>query len=139
MAKDNNELLTVESATEVKPQEVKKDSRFENALRMQSFIDQQFVTKENLRQRFVSRLVFSYNGGQFFCDTHLMGFLFAEKQRGITETVVLDQKNIPIRVNIEEFSSILSQKYHEIMNEYLIEYQALKKNRRSRRRGEEAA
>jgi len=84
------------------------------------------IAKKNLQQRMQSRLNVTYNDGFFTVTKEQINFL---DLLGSQEVVLLDDYQTPIMVNAYELLKIMFQRYHEIMNEWLEEYEQLKKIR----------
>jgi hypothetical protein len=84
------------------------------------------VGKKNLQQRMESRLNVAYNGGFFTVTKEQINFL---DLLGSQEVVLLDDYQTPVKVNAFELLKIMFARYHEIMNEWLFEWEELKKVR----------
>jgi hypothetical protein len=84
------------------------------------------VAKKNLQQRMQSRLNVTYNDGFFTVTKEQINFL---DLLGSQEVVLLDNYETPIKVNAFELLKLMFERYHEIMNEWLEEYEQLKKVR----------
>lgn len=84
------------------------------------------IAKKNLQQRMQSRLNVTYNDGFFTVTKEQINFL---DLLGSQTVVLLDDYQTPIEVNAFELLKIMFQRYHEIMNEWLEEYEQLKKIR----------
>jgi len=84
------------------------------------------IAKKNLQQRIQSRLNVTYNDGFFTVTKEQINFL---DLLGSQSVVLLDDYQTPIEVNAFELLKIMFQRYHEIMNEWLEEYEQLKKIR----------
>lgn len=84
------------------------------------------VAKRNLQQRMQARLNVTYNDGFFTVTKEQINFL---DLLGSQEVVLLDNYETPIKVNAFELLKLMFERYHEIMNEWLEEYEQLKKVR----------
>jgi hypothetical protein len=84
------------------------------------------VAKKNLQQRMQARLNVTYNDGFFTVTKEQINFL---DLLGSQEVVLLDNYETPIKVNAFELLKLMFERYHEIMNEWLEEYEQLKKVR----------
>jgi hypothetical protein len=84
------------------------------------------VAKRNLQQRMQARLNVTYNEGFFTVTKEQINFL---DLLGSQEVVLLDNYETPIKVNAYELLKLMFERYHEIMNEWLEEYEQLKKVR----------
>lgn len=81
------------------------------------------LAKKNLQQRMEARLNVSYNNGFFTVTKEQLCFLHLMHSK---EIVLLDDYQVPIRVNALELYTKMSARYHEIMNEWAEEYEQLK-------------
>ena len=86
------------------------------------------VAKKNLKERIESRLTVTHRGGVFTVDTDL--FVLLELLED-DEMVILDAYNTPILVNRKELKDTAKQRYAELMNEWLAEWNKLKQTRRA--------
>ena len=84
------------------------------------------IAKKNLQQRMQARLAVTYNDGYFTVTKEQINFL---DLLGNQDVVLLDDYQTPIKVNAFELIKIMFARYHEIMNEWLDEYEQLKKIR----------
>ena len=84
------------------------------------------VAKRNLQQRMQARLNVTYNEGFFTVTKEQINFL---DLLGSQEVVLLDNYDTPIKVNAFELLRLMFERYHEIMNEWMEEYEQLKKIR----------
>jgi predicted HTH transcriptional regulator len=75
-------------------------------------------------------LMFAKNGGNFSVNQELICFLDYLVRTGITETNILDSNNIPVQIkDVEVFLKEITQRYFEVTNDYLKEYQSIRKLR----------
>lgn len=75
-------------------------------------------------------LVLAKNGGTFKVSQDLICFLDYLSRQGITQANLLDDNNIPIQIsNISEFLTEVTSRYFEVTNDYLNEYQKIRKSR----------
>jgi len=87
---------------------------------------QQVVAKNNLKQRIQSRLNVTYNNGYFIVDSNLIAFLSSWAD---DELVLIDHYETPVLVNRQELLEIAKQRYRELTNEWVEEWNNLKKVR----------
>lgn len=74
----------------------------------------------SLESKYRAELNLIYNGGLWELTAELLGYLSSIQQ----ETIILvDTYNKPIRVNVAEMREIAFEKYNEIMQDWLDEYQ----------------
>jgi hypothetical protein len=86
------------------------------------------VAKKNLTERMNSRLTVTHRGGVFRVDTDLFVLLDLLEQ---DEMVILDVYDTPVLVQIAEIRQLAKQRYAELMNEWLAEWERIKKTRRA--------
>jgi hypothetical protein len=89
------------------------------------------VAKKNLTARMQSRLTVTHRGGVFKVDPNLFVLLGLPEDDGWNdEMVLLDAYDTPIMVNLKELRTLAKQRYFEIMNEWLAEWEEMKKVRK---------
>jgi hypothetical protein len=86
------------------------------------------VAKKNLTERMNSRLTVTHRGGVFRVSTDLFVLLDLLEQ---DEMVILDVYDTPVLVQIAEIRQLAKQRYAELMNEWLAEWERIKKTRRA--------
>lgn len=86
------------------------------------------VAKKNLTERMNSRLTVTHRGGVFRVNTDLFVLLDLIEQ---DEMVILDVYDTPVLVQIAEIRQLAKQRYAELMNEWLAEWERIKKTRRA--------
>ena len=86
------------------------------------------VAKKNLTERMNSRLTVTHRGGVFRVNTDLFVLLDLLEQ---DEMVILDVYDTPVLVQIAEIQQLAKQRYAELMNEWLAEWERIKKTRRA--------
>lgn len=86
------------------------------------------VAKKNLKERMQSRLTVTHQGGVFLINTSL--FVLLDKFDD-DEMVILDAYDTPVLVNRKELRDTAKQRYSELMNEWLAEWNKLKQTRRA--------
>ena len=75
-------------------------------------------------------LMFAKNGGNFSVNQELICFLDYLARSGITETNILDSNGIPVQISdVGVFLKEITQRYFEVTNDYLKEYQSVRKLR----------
>lgn len=84
-----------------------------------------------LRAKTENLLSYSINGGTFTIDPTLICFLRACIDRGLKRTILLDIYKNPIQITeLDEFYDQIFSRYFEVTNDYLVEYEKLKKARK---------
>ena len=84
------------------------------------------AAKRVLKEKYQAKLTFAYNGGMFQADQNLMVLLQAIPTE---EAVILDLYENPIKVNIIELADQVGERFQEVMNAWLVEYEILNKKR----------
>ena len=89
------------------------------------------LNKENIKAKVQNLLTYNLNGGTFYIDQNLIGFVNYIVTSGKTESVVLDKNNLPIMiVDTATFLSKISDIYFSAMNEYYADYEKLRSSRK---------
>jgi len=90
------------------------------------------VAKKNLKERIESRLTITHRGGVFRINTDLFVLLDLYEDDGWNdEMVLLDAYDTPVVVNRKELKDTAKQRYAELMNEWLAEWNKLKQVRKA--------
>jgi len=87
------------------------------------------VTKKNLKEKTQQILTLSINGGTFKLTSELFAMLYLFQDQ--KEIVLEDSFGNPILIkDISEFTYKCKIKYNEVMNEWLTEYDRIKRVRK---------
>jgi hypothetical protein len=106
------------------------DDRLEQALQFANYKSAIIQQRENLRLRYVNAVLHAHNGGIFTVTPSLMCFIDLLIRQAQTETVLLDDKQLPIRItDLEKFLEDIVGVYAEASNEYLVGWNDLRKAR----------
>jgi len=106
------------------------DNRLTQALEFSNYRLTLNSQLQKLKLRTENLLIFAKNGGMFNVDQTLICFLSYLKSNGQESANLLDNKNNPIHIeNVDEFLSDITTRYFEVTNDYLREYQKIKKAR----------
>lgn len=90
------------------------------------------VAKKNLKERMESRLTVTHREGVFRITTELFVLLDLPEDDGWNdEMILLDAYDTPVLVNRAELRILAKQRYFELMNEWLSEWNQLKNVRRA--------
>ena len=82
--------------------------------------------RRTIKEKYQAKLVFAHNGGMFRADQDLMVLLQAIP----TETaVILDLYENPVRVNVLELGYQVGERFQEIMNAWLVEFEEINRKR----------
>ena len=106
------------------------DERLEKALDISNYMVTLNNQKRLLNEQYKENLIYYFNGGQFTITQELISFCQSLISMNQTGTILIDDNSLPIEIeNLETFSTELYSKYFEAANEYLVEYNKLKKDR----------
>ena len=80
--------------------------------------------------RMESQLIHSIDGGAFVIDQTLICFTDMLVRQGQKEVVLLDKNNLPVKIkDIVSFKEAITTKYFEVTNDFLIDYETIRKAR----------
>jgi hypothetical protein len=85
---------------------------------------------KKVKVRAEGMLIFAKNGGNFTINRELICFLDYLTKTEMKEATLLDDNNNPIHIdNIQVFLKEITTRYFEVTNDYLKEYQTIRKSR----------
>lgn len=88
---------------------------------------------KKVKVRAEGMLIYAKNGGTFTIDQSLICFLDYLVRSGTNEGPLLDDNKNPIHIDdIPAFLKDITARYFEVTNDYLKEYQIIKKSRNVR-------
>ena len=107
------------------------DERLEKAFQTANFM----ATLSNLRktalEEYKQSLVYYFQGSSFTVSRELIVFVHTLTELGNTESIVLDDNNIPLNItNLKEFLTNILNVYGLATNTYLAKYSEIKSKRR---------
>ena len=79
-----------------------------------------------LKEKYQGKLVFAHAGGMWQADPNMIIYL---QLCDLEEVVLQDLYENPVKVNVYSLLTEMQQRWQEQMNAWLIEYEALSKNR----------
>lgn len=83
-----------------------------------------------LKIRAEGTLIFAKNGGSFSIGQELICFLDYLVRSDMKEATLLDNNNTPVLISdVPAFLKEVTQRYFEVTNDYLREYQDIRKSR----------
>lgn len=105
------------------------DERIEKALSYSNFKLSVQSQRENLKTKLTEQLVYGIGGGLFDIDQTLISFVSALLAK--TESaVLLDKNKTPVMIeDLSEFLDEIISRYVSASNEYLTEYEKIRKVR----------
>lgn len=83
------------------------------------------AAKRTLKEKYTAKFTFAFNGGLWQAGPELLTTL----KCCTGNVVILDLYENPVRINAEEFYEQVLQRWQEQLNAWLVEYEALNKNR----------
>jgi hypothetical protein len=106
------------------------DPRLDKALEFSNHKVTQFQQKQNLKLRLDNLLTYAHNGGIFKITEQLVSFVDAILRREVNEVVLIDSRGNPVEItDLQAFQDEIFGLYFEATNEYLVEYDKLRKSR----------
>lgn len=106
------------------------DERLEKALEHSNYT----VTLSNqlrlLSEQHAEQIIYYHGGGQFCATEQRITFVNMLVDRGITDTVLIDDNNTPIEIeDTDKFLTEIMDLYFSASNDYLAGYNEIRKNR----------
>ena len=106
------------------------EERLEKALEFANYRQTLNNQLHKSRIRAEGSLVIAKNGGSFKVDQSLICFLDYLIRTGLSEANLLDTNNRPVKIeDLQNFLEEVTGRYFEVTNDYLQEYQTVKKSR----------
>ncbi len=84
------------------------------------------AARRTLKEKYQGKLTFGWNGGMFKATPEMITFLSLYSDERI---VVLDLYETPIEVNAKELCDLMTARWQEQMNAWLVEFEEQTKNR----------
>lgn len=108
------------------------DERLKEALEMSSYMVSLSRQKQYIKSKFDEDVVYYEHGGAFSANVELINYLKTLKDLGYTDAVVLDSNGLPVKIpDVETFLNKTLDVYHQALNEYVTEFEKMKKSRRN--------
>jgi hypothetical protein len=105
------------------------DEKLQKALEFGNYSATLENQKRMLQEKFVTDTIYFHKGGQFTINKELLNYVYMLMSTDQETTVLIDDNNIPVEVNVNEFYSNIADKYFTASNEYHAEYTKLQKSR----------
>jgi len=106
------------------------DERLKKALDFSNYMITLNNQRSLIQEKFKEQSIHYYNGGKFSVTRELVAFVQGLISLNQTSTVLIDDNEIPVQIeDLEQFSIDLYSTYFEAANNYLTEYNNIKKNR----------
>ncbi len=107
------------------------DERLEKAFQTANYMASLSNLRRVILEEFNQSLVYYTQGATFTVDQNLISFVKVLIDIGNTESIILDDNNIPVNItNLQEFFTKILSIYAEATNEYLQKYVDLKQKRK---------
>jgi len=106
------------------------DERLEKALEFSNYMVTLNNQKRMLKEKYYQNLIHYYKGGQFSVNQGLISFCQTLINNDQDDAVLIDDNDTPILVDsLEDFVADILNVYFTASNEYLAEFDTLKKSR----------
>ena len=106
------------------------EERLEQALSFANYRQTLNNQLQKLKIRAGGMLIFAKNGGSFTINRELICFLDYLARSNKTNATLLDDNNTPVLIaDVLEFQKEITNRYFEVTNDYLKEYQEIRKSR----------
>ncbi len=107
------------------------DERLEKAFQTANYMASLSNLRRVILEEFNQSLVYYTQGATFTVNKELISFVKVLIDIGNTESVILDDNNIPVNItDLQEFFTKILSVYAEATNEYLVKYAELKIKRK---------
>lgn len=106
------------------------DERLSRALQFSNYRQTLHIQKQNLIQRMRNQRTVLFNNGMFIADPTTIAFVKALIDQGYEEAIVIDSKDIPIKVqDLKDFLDKLMDANFKATNEYFVANEKVKRSR----------
>jgi len=106
------------------------EERLEQALAFANYRQTLNNQLQKLKIRAEGSLIFAKNGGNFTVNQELICFLDFLNRSNLKEATLLDDNGIPVSIeDVAQFLDEVTTRYFSVTNDYLNEYQSLRKSR----------
>lgn len=107
------------------------DERLANAIAASKYRATLYAQKNNAKLKYEQTITHAANGGVFKADASLISFVSTLVDRGIDETVIIDENNNPIYIEkLEDFLGDILDLYAKASNTYLQEHKKIQSARK---------
>jgi hypothetical protein len=104
--------------------------RLNKALEFANYRQTLNIQLHRIKTKTEGLLILAKNGGSFSVTQELIAFLDYLQRQGIVQTNLLDRNNTPVQItDISEFLKEVTGRYFEVTNDYLQEYQQIRKSK----------
>lgn len=109
------------------------DERLDKAIEFANYRQTLSVQLQKAKIKTAGLLMLSKNGGSFVVNQELISFLDYLSRKGIKQSTLMDSNSLPIKIDdITTFLEEVTSRYFEVTNDYLREYETIRKSRNVR-------
>jgi hypothetical protein len=105
------------------------DDKLQKALEFGNYSITLENQKRMLHEKFVTDTIYFHAGGQFTINKELLNYVHMLTETGQETTVLVDDNNIPVEVEVNDFYANIADKFFTASNEYYTAYKKLQKSR----------
>lgn len=106
------------------------DERLGKALEFANYRQTLNTQLHRIKTKTEGLLILAKNGGSFHITQELICFLDYLERTGVVQANLLDRNNVPVQIsNVSDFLKEVTGRYFEVTNDYLQEYQQVRKAR----------
>jgi hypothetical protein len=106
------------------------NDRLEKALEFANYRQTLNTQLHRIKTKTEGLLILAKNGGSFYISQDLICFLDYLERSGMTNATILDRNKVPVLIeDVSEFLKEVTGRYFEVTNDYLQEYQVIRKSR----------
>ncbi len=106
------------------------DERLSKALEFANYRQTLNTQLHKIKTKTEGLLILAKNGGSFRVSQELICFLDYLERSGTVQATILDRNNIPVQISdVAAFLKEITGRYFEVTNDYLQEYQQVRKAR----------
>lgn len=106
------------------------DERLSKALEFANYRQTLNTQLHRIKTKAEGLLILAKNGGSFYVSQELICFLDYLERSGMVQATILDRNKVPVQISdVSSFLKEVSGRYFEVTNDYLQEYQAVRKSR----------
>jgi hypothetical protein len=107
------------------------DERLEKAFQTANYMATLGNLRKSALEEYTQSLIYYFQGSSFTVSRELIVFVHTLTELGNTESIILDDNNIPLNVtDLKEFLTNILNVYGQATNEYLVKYADLRSKRR---------
>jgi hypothetical protein len=106
------------------------DERLTKALEFANYRQTLNTQLHRMKAKTEGLLILAKNGGSFQVTQELICFLDYLNRTGMSQATLFDRNNVPVQIaSVPDFLTEVTARYFEVANDYLQEYQQVRKAR----------